>query len=356
MTGALPFGGTGAYKGRCPTPARSRGAPPERSARTPASRAGPGARRVAATGWKRVRRAARAAVIVAFVRVLMTLPLRAGLALGTAFGRAGWALSPRMRRDVRASLAVAFPERSAAERDAIARASVVHLGWTAAEVFTMRSWAHRMDEYVEASPESIATMERAAARGKGVILVLGHLGNWELTCRLSRYVQPNAVIAKRSWHASLDELAAGARAANQVETLWRDDPATGRAMLKLLRGAGTLGILIDQDIRGVQSVFVPFFGRPAATPRAAADLALRFQAAVLVVTCHRRGPRPGDGHRIEVVEVPYDGAAPDREAEVLRLTGRCVEVQEQAIRSHPAEWVWMHQRWKSAPPAESRAA
>lgn len=305
---------------------------------------------MAVTGWKRVRRAARAAVIVAFVRVLTRMPLGLGLALGGAFGRLAWALSSRMRRDMRATLAVAFPEKSAAERDAVARASLVHLGWMAAEVFTMPSWARRMDEYVEAPRAAVATLERAVARRKGIILVLGHVGNWELTCRLSRHVQPNAVIAKRSWHVSLDALAARSRAVNRVDTFWRDDPATGRAMLRLLRRAGTLGILIDQDICDVQSVFVPFFGRLAATPRAAADLALRFGAAVVVVTCHRRGPNAGDGHRLEVVEVPYDEGAPDREAEVVRLTAQCAAVQEAAIRRHPAEWVWMHQRWKTAPP------
>ena len=120
-------------------------------------------------------------------------------------------------------------------------------------------------------------------------------------------------------------------------------------MLKLFRQGGALGILIDQDIRGVQSVFVPFFGRLAATPRAAADLALRFGAAVLVVTCARRGPRAADGHRLDVVEVAYDEAAVDREAEVIRLTAACAAVQEEAIRRHPAEWVWMHQRWKTRP-------
>lgn len=291
----------------------------------------------------------RAAIIVAFIRTLMIMPLELGLALGSVFGRLAWAVSSRMRRDMRATLTVAFPEKEAGERDAIARASLVHLGWTAAEVFTMPSWARRMDEYVEASPDAVASVERAVSRGNGVILVLGHIGNWELTCRLSRHVQPNAVIAKRSWHRNLDALAAGSRASNQVDTFWRDDPATGRAMLRLLRGAGTLGILIDQDIRDVQSVFVPFFGRPAATPRAAADLALRFGAAVLVVTCHRRGSRPGDGHRLEVVEIPYDQAPADREAEVIRLTGACAAVQEEAIRRHPAEWVWMHQRWKTSP-------
>jgi KDO2-lipid IV(A) lauroyltransferase len=311
---------------------------------------------MAVTGWKRVRRAARAAVIVTFLRALVRLPLGLALALGGAIGRLGWTLSARMRRDMRASLATAFPEKDAAERDEIARASLVHLGWTAAEVFTMRSWASRMESYVEASPEVVATLERAVARGRGIILVLGHIGNWELTCRLSPHVQPNAVIAKRSWHPSLDEVGARPRAERGVATFWRDDAATGRAMLKLLRGGGTLGILIDQDIRDVQSVFVPFFGRPAATPRAAADLALRFGAAVLVVTCHRRGPRRGDGHTLEVTEVPYDRAPADREAEVIRLTAACAALQEQAIRRHPAEWVWMHQRWKTTPPAASAPA
>ena len=299
--------------------------------------------------WKRTRRAARAAVIRAVVAVLMLLPLPVAFAIGAALGRAGWWLSPRLRRDVRASLAIAFPEKSAAERDAIAIASVVNLGKVAGEAITMRRWAHRMDEYVEAPPEALATVQRAWARRRGIIFVLGHIGNWELTSRLSRYVQPNAAIAKRSWHESIDRLAARFRADSGVGTFWRDDPATGRSMLKLFRQGGALGILIDQDIRGVQSVFVPFFGRLAATPRAAADLALRFGAAVLVVTCARRGPRAADGHRLDVVEVAYDEAAVDREAEVIRLTAACAAVQEEAIRRHPAEWVWMHQRWKTRP-------
>jgi KDO2-lipid IV(A) lauroyltransferase len=293
----------------------------------------------------------RAAVIVAFVRTLTLMPLGLGLALGGALGRLAWILFPRMRRDMRASLAAAFPGKGEAERDAIARASLVHLGWLGGEVITMQRWASRLDEYVEAPAEAIATLERARARRKGIVLVLGHIGNWELTCRLSRYVQPNAVIAKRSWHARIDALAERSRADHRVSTFWRDDATTSRAMLRLFKQAGTLGILIDQDIRDVQSVFVPFFGRPAATPRAAADFALRFGATVLVVTCHRRGPRPGDGHRLEVLEVPYDGEATDREAEVVRLTAACVALQEAAIRRHPAEWVWMHQRWKTAPPA-----
>ncbi len=308
---------------------------------------------MAVGGWKRVRRAARAAVLRGFIRASMLLPLSVATAIGAALGRAAWVLSSRLRRDMRASLAIAFPERSAAERDAIARASLVHLGRVGGEVITMRQWASRLDEVVEAAPETVATVERAWARRKGIIFVLGHIGNWELTSRLSRYVQPNAAIAKRTWHRSLDALSERFRAEHGVGTLWRDDPSTGRSMLKLFRQGGALGILIDQDIADVQSVFVPFFGRLAAPPRAAADLALRFGAAPLVVTCHRRGPRVRDGHRLEVEEVPVRADAPDREAEVVRITAACAAVQERAIRRHPEEWVWMHQRWKTRPPAEA---
>jgi KDO2-lipid IV(A) lauroyltransferase len=308
---------------------------------------------MALSAWKRTRRSIRAAVIRGFIRVLMLVPLPIATAVGEALGRAGWVLSGRVRRDMRASLAIAFPEKSAAERDAIARANLVHLGRVGAEVVTMRQWAARLDEVVDAAPEAVATVERAWARRKGIIFVLGHIGNWELTSRLSRYVQPNAAIAKRSWHKSLDALIERFRAENGVGTFWRDDPATGRSMLKLFKQGGALGILIDQDISDVQSVFVPFFGRLAATPRAAADFALRFDAAVLVVTCHRRGPRARDGHRLEVEEVAAHADAPDREAEVVRLTAACAAAQERAIRRSPAEWVWMHQRWKTRPPGEA---
>ncbi len=305
---------------------------------------------MAATRWKRVKRAARAAVVRGLVRAVSMMPLAVALAVGGLIGRMAWVLSPRLRRDMRANLALAFPERGPVERDALARRCLVHLGWVGGEMISFVGRPEAIERYVEVSPEGLDTIRRARLRGKGIVMVLGHIGNWELTCRLSPLLGSVGVIAKRSWHRSLDVLAERARAANGVATLWRSDPGTGRSMLRLLKGGGTLGILIDQDIESVQSVFVPFFDRPAATPRGAADLALRFGATVLVVTCHRRGPRRGDGHRLEVVEVPYDGSPSNVDVEVRRLTVACTRIQEEAIRRHPAEWVWMHSRWKTSPP------
>jgi Kdo2-lipid IVA lauroyltransferase/acyltransferase len=94
-------------------------------------------------------------------------------------------------------------------------------------------------------------------------------------------------------------------------------------------------------------------GRLAHMPRTAADLALRFGAPVVVGTIHRKGPRASDGHLLEVLEIPFAADPPDREAEVTRLTAVCSAALEAAIRRHPAEWVWMHERWKTRPGHEA---
>ncbi len=295
-------------------------------------------------------------VLRGLVHVLSLLPLVQALRLGGFLGRGAWYLSPSLRRDMRASLAVAFPDLDAEARDVIARDSLVHLGWVGGEMVSFIGRGEAIARYVEVGPEALAMLERARGRGAGVVLVMGHIGNWELTCRMAPILGAVGVIAKRSWHRSIDDMAERARIANGVATLWRNDPSTGRQMLSLLRSGGALGLLIDQDIASVKNAFVPFFGRAAATPRAAAELALRFGATVLVVTMHRRGDRAGEGHQLEVVEVPYEQAPTDPDAEVLRLTAACARIQEEAIRRHPAEWVWMHRRWKTRPVAEVERA
>jgi KDO2-lipid IV(A) lauroyltransferase len=123
-------------------------------------------------------------------------------------------------------------------------------------------------------------------------------------------------------------------------------------MIRCFKQGRVLGLLIDQDTR-VQGVFVPFFGREAWTPRGAADLALRFKVPVLVGWTRRRGPAPGDGHEVAIEEIPYEADPADREAEVLRLTAGCTARLEEAIRQNPAEWVWMHERWKTRPGSDA---
>jgi KDO2-lipid IV(A) lauroyltransferase len=302
---------------------------------------------------KRIKRNVRSAVVRALIRLLAFLPLRPALALARLVGRAGWALAAGTRRTMLAQLAVAFPEKGEAERAEIGRASLVHLAQLAAEVVTLRSYRRRLAEYVSFAPGQEERFRAYAARGKGIVFATGHVGNWELLAQRVAMEHPSSVIARTGNDPGLTALIGRMRAEGNLDTLWREDPGTARALIRSFKQGKPLGILIDQDTR-VQNVFVPFFGRLAATPRGAADLALRFGAPVLAGFSRRR---PQGGHEISFVEVAYDPAPRDREAEVVRITAACTAVLEEAVRSNPAEWVWMHERWKTRPdPAEATQA
>jgi len=305
---------------------------------------------------KRLKRTLRSLLLRGAIRLVALLPLPVALRLGTAVGRAGWLVARGTRRDMLAQLAIAFPEKAPAEREAIARAAFVHLAWLAAEVVTIRSYAGRLEEYVSFAPGAEEKLHQVMARGRGLVYLTGHVGNWELMARrVAAAGIPCATIAKTGNDPKLTALLERVRAEGGFETLWREDPSTARAMIRCFKEGKLLGILIDQDTR-VQGVFVPFFGRPAFTPRAAGDLAVRFQAPVVVGWTRRRGPRPGDGHEIQVVELPHEDGPADREAESLRITAAGTALLEQAIRANPVEWVWMHQRWKRRPPDEVSAS
>jgi KDO2-lipid IV(A) lauroyltransferase len=298
---------------------------------------------------KRIKRSLRSAVLRAVIHLLVRVPLRLALVVAGLVGRAGWVLARGTRRQVLAQLAIAFPEKTTAEREAIGRASVLHLARLSAEVATLRSWRGRLPERISYAPGVEERLRQLSAAGRGVVFVTGHVGNWELMAQRVAGEIPSATIARAGNDPALTALIGRIRAEGRVETLWREDPATARAMIRCFRQGKLLGILIDQDTR-VQGVHVPFFGRPAFTPRGAADLALRFGAPVVVGWCRRRGPRTLDGHEILLVDVPYDPDPADREAEVVRLTAACTALLEAAIRASPAEWVWMHERWRTPPP------
>ena len=299
---------------------------------------------------KRTRRSLRVWAIRAGLRLGALLPFRAAWALGGLVGRVAWLVGRRDRELALKHLAFALPELSEDERRTIARGTFLHYAHGAAEVAQISRIDRDLERYVTYVGDGEGVLRGAHAAGKGLIFVTGHLGSWELLARrIVRSGIPSVVIAARSWHRRIDELAEDFRARGDVPTLFREDAGSGRALLKAMRAGKALGILIDQDTH-VQSVFVPFFGHLASTPRAAADLALRFGCPVVVGWSRRRGPKAGDGYALEVEEVAFDRSPVDVEAEAVRITAACTESIERAIRQTPTEWVWMHRRWQTKPP------
>ncbi len=123
-------------------------------------------------------------------------------------------------------------------------------------------------------------------------------------------------------------------------------PAAGRHLARALKNHRVVGLLIDQDIRRVPGVFVPFFGRPAWTPSGAATLAIRLDCPVAPGFIHRR---PDGTHHAQIhppLRIPSTGSLEDR---VHEVTAAATSVIEEQIRAYPEQWVWMHRRWRTRP-------
>ncbi len=293
---------------------------------------------------KQLKRGARYLVLRLAAALTAQLPVRWVSGLGAWLGRAAFVVARGERRKALRHLALAFPEKSASARDAIARASFEHLGRCVGELVCARQIDRHLDEWVEWPAADRALLDAALARGKGVVFVSGHVGNWELTARgVTARGYDGATIAREASDPRTTALIARLRASGNTGTIWRGHPGAAKAMLKQLRAGKILGLLIDQDTK-VQSVFVPFFGHLASTPRAAADLALRTGAALVVGTCPRVAPFR---YRLSLVEVPLPETAD--EAAVVALTATLTRRLEDVVRQHPEQWVWMHERWKRRP-------
>ena len=263
--------------------------------------------------------------------------------VGRALGHLAWRLAGRDRRHALEHLALALPERSARQRQAIGRASFAHLGAMLGECLwlggrgTVEIGRHlTIDGWQE--------VERARAARQPILVLTGHCGNWELLAAgLNARGLGMAVVARELDDPGQQEALLDFRARFGTRTIVRGSPGAARDLLRTLRTGGALGMLIDQDTR-VEGVWVDFFGRPAWTPSGAADIALRFDAAVLPTFVARLA----DGsHRARIqpaLELPRDARA------ATQAMSARIEAQ---IRRVPEQWVWLHRRWRTQPSVSS---
>jgi Kdo2-lipid IVA lauroyltransferase/acyltransferase len=251
------------------------------------------------------------------------------------------------RATVAENLRLAFPERGEAWRREVERAAYRHLGREAAAMVRL-SGLDAAAVVERTVPRGWDELQEALSEGRGVILVTGHYGNWEIAAAtVAARGVPVAAIVRRQGNRLVDARLDAARRNLGVETVsQRDAPSR---IPRVLRRNGVVGIVGDQDARRA-GVFVPFFGRPASTHRGPALFALRFGAPVFACVARRL---PGPGVRYEVsgarVETPRTG---DLEADVRTLTAALAARLEAEVREAPEQYFWFHRRWKTAPPTE----
>ena len=265
-----------------------------------------------------------------------------GAALGALVGRLG------IRRDVaRANLALAFPDQAQAWRERVLAEHYRELGRVAAEYPRMAELARAPSGEVFGCWQGEEHARAALAMGRGMIFLTGHLSNFELAGAMVSQVFPMAFVARPLSNPGAEQWVSAIRRSAGLDVL--PTHVGVRGVVKRLRAGGTVAMLADQDARR-DGIFVPFFGRPASTPAGPAWFSLATGAPIVFCTC----ARAADG-RLEVRFSPPivpQGEAGDAEA-VRVLTARHTALLEAAVRERPAQWFWLHKRWKTAPPASA---
>ena len=274
------------------------------------------------------------------------LPRRTSAALGRALGRLYLRVGRERRGILFENLAKAFPEKRPEEIARIARASVESVGAAFVEFLDVSAMSEeeiRSRIYVVGEEN----LRRAREQGKGVFILSAHIGGWELgAIRAGMLGEPISPVVRPLDNPLLERELARRRTRFGNRPIAKREAA--RDILRALRRGETVAILVDQNVLAREAVFVPFFGRPAATTPALALFQLKTGAPVVPVFTWPEG----DGrYRLEFetpIEVETNDPA-DRDAAVRALTARYMEVTEAAIRKAPEAWLWMHNRWRTRP-------
>ena len=251
------------------------------------------------------------------------------------------------RRDVDQHIALAFPDRPRGWRDRVARASYAHLGREAVMFLRIGGWTkERVVERV--TFRGLEPLRRAAETGEGAVLLTGHLGNWEVAgaAIAASGIALDVVgkgMANRRFEADIFEI----RKQLGMRVIAMSDAPKG--VLRALGKGRVVAILGDQNAH-MSGVFVPFFGRQAATSRGPALFAIRSGAPVFVGIA-LRDPGWTQRYTVAIRRLPFRPTG-DVDADTRSLLAEYTRALEEAVRQAPEQYLWQHRRWKTRPPEE----
>jgi KDO2-lipid IV(A) lauroyltransferase len=268
--------------------------------------------------------------------------------IGVAIGEIAYYALSRLRRVGAHNLELAFPEMSKDRREQILKQVYRNLGYLLAEFCLMSSYtpeeASRFIRY-----EGLENYLRARDRGKGVLVLTGHLGAWELSSFYHSLMgYPMGMVIRRLDNPLVDHFVNDVRCLHGNRVIHKDDFARG--LIASMRAGETVGILMDTNMTPPQGVFVPFFGVEACTASGMARVAAKTEAAVVpgFLLWENTEQRYVLHFGEELPMVRTD----DAEADALRNTAAFTGVIESYIRRYPDQWLWMHRRWKTRPEGE----
>lgn len=269
---------------------------------------------------------------------------RAG-SIGETIGRLGFAPLGIRRKVVERQVQAALGGVEPSEVERISRAAYGNLGRTSVEtaILPSRSQEQIIDLFEEVRGWSI--VEERLARGKGLIVVTGHLGNWELGgAYIAARGVPIDAVARHMANPLFDRYLTRTRERIGMQII-HDEEAVKRVP-RSLRAGRAVAFLVDQGAVGLASTWVPFFGRLAKTPRGPAVFALRLGAPIVFGVAVRQP----SGRYVLTFEAIDPVETGNREADVDRIVGDYTLALERHVRHAPEQYFWHHRRWKHQRP------
>ncbi|HXM68109.1 MAG TPA: lysophospholipid acyltransferase family protein [Candidatus Acidoferrum sp.] len=284
-----------------------------------------------------------------FIKILGILPRPLARATGVGLAWLVYLLHARLREVGMRNLALAFPEKSEAERVQILRAEFASLGRQLAEVCHFPKYTRENVEQVVVY-DGLENYERAHARGKGVLFLTAHFGGWELSA-FSHSLRGHwmHVVSRAMDNPYLDRLIRQYREMHGNKTVDKDNFVRG--LLAAMKAGEVVGILMDTNMTPPQGIFVDFFGIPACTASGLARIALRTDAAVVPTFTIWDAALGKYRLRFDPsVELVRTG---DLEEDIRANTQKFTSIIEEYVRKYPEQWLWVHRRWKTRPPGET---
>jgi KDO2-lipid IV(A) lauroyltransferase len=276
---------------------------------------------------------------------LGAVPFGAARRVGRWLGHLGYRPFGVRRNVVERQIAAAFPEASGASVAAMVRDAYGHFGEVLIETALLPRLGRQGILDLFEGAEGFEAIQEAHAAGKGIILITGHFGNWELA---GAYVAargiPIEVIVRRMNHPLFDSYVTRTRQGAGMIVVYDHDAV--KRTPRAFKAGHAVAFVADQGVLGLASTFVPFFGRPAKTPRGPAVFALRLRLPTFFVAAVRE-PRGTYRCVVTPVEIPDTG---DREADVDTVVARYTSILESWVRRYPGQYFWHHRRWKRQPP------
>jgi KDO2-lipid IV(A) lauroyltransferase len=279
--------------------------------------------------------------LIGFVR---PWPRAVALGTGAALGRTARDVFGLRREVADQNLAAAFPELSSQEREGLARRVYAHFGRVAADFLRLAAGGARAVPPLVRTVDGEALLGRLAARGRGVIMVAGHHGNWELGAAwLAAAGLPVAAVVKPPSNPWVAEYLERGRRAMGIETIPMPEARTGVPVA--LAAGRIVGLVADQGaMRG--STWAPFFGRPTKTAEGPGFFAARTGAPVIFAGMIAEP----DGRYRGVVELLDEEPQGEPRELVLRIATLFRQRLEAVVRLAPEQYLWTHRLWARQPP------